>query len=73
MVMNGTQFEEKNDDKFKAEKYLIVGRLIQIRKNEMTATSMALEDVDWTDQSPNRLEQIDKAPLSPNTAGTGLF
>ena len=66
MVMNGTHFEEKNDDKFKAEKYLIVGRLIQIRKNEMTATRMALEDVEWTDQSPNRLEQIDKAPLSLN-------
>ena len=31
----------------------------------MTPTRMGLEDVDWTDQSPNRLEQIDQTPLIP--------
>ena len=41
-------------------------------QNEMTATRMALEDVGWTDQSPNGLEQIDKTPVIPEHVHNGL-
>ena len=61
---DGANFEQENNDQFNAEKYTIVGRLAQLRQNEMTATRMALEDVGWTDKSPNGLKQIDKTPVS---------
>ena len=38
----------------------------------MTATRMALEDVGWTDQSPNGLEQLDKTPVIPEHMHNGL-
>jgi len=38
----------------------------------MTATRMALEDVGWTDQSPNGLDQIDKTPVIPEHMHNGL-
>ena len=42
---DGANFEQENNDKFNAEKYTTVGRLSQLKQNEMTATRMALEDV----------------------------
>ena len=38
----------------------------------MTTTRMALEDVGWTDQSPNGLEQINKTPVIPKHMHNGL-
>ena len=38
----------------------------------MTATRMALEDVGWTDKSPNGLEQIDKTPVIHEHMHNGL-
>ena len=55
---HGANFEQENDDEINAEKYTTVGRLTQIKQNEMTATRMALEDVGWTDKSPNGLNKI---------------
>ena len=69
---DGANFEQENNDKFNAEKYTTVGRLSQLKQNEMNATRMALEDVGWTDQSPNGLEQIDKAPFIPEHMHNGF-
>ena len=48
---NGAKFEQENDDEINAEKYTTVGRLTQIKQNEMTATRMALDDVKIIDRS----------------------
>ena len=69
---DGANFEQENDDECKAEKYTTVGRLAQLKQNEMTATRMALEDVGWTDKSPNGLEQIDKTPVLPEHMHNGF-
>jgi len=68
---DGANFEQENDE-FNAEKYSTVGRLAQLKQNEMTATRMALEDVGWTDQSPNGLDKIDKTPVIPEHMHNGL-
>ena len=69
---DGAKFEQENNNEFNAEKYTTVGRLAQLKQNEMTATRMALEDVGWTDQSPNGLEQIDKTPVIPEHVHNGF-
>jgi hypothetical protein len=69
---DGANFEQENDDEFNAEKYTTVGRLAQIKQNEMTATRMALENVGWTDQPHTGLEQIDKTPVIPEHMHNGL-
>ena len=57
---DGANFEQENDNEFNAEKITTVGRLAQMKQNEMTATRMVLEDVGWTDKSPNGFEHLDK-------------
>ena len=69
---DGGNFEQENGDEFNAEKYTTVGRLAQQKQNEMAATRMALEDVGWTDQPPNGLEQINKTPVIPDHMHNGL-
>jgi hypothetical protein len=68
----GANFEQEDDDEFKAEKYTTIGKLSQSKQNEMTATRMALEDIGWTDDSPNGLEHIDKTPVIPECMHHGL-
>ena len=65
---DGANFEQENDD----EKYTTVGRLAQLKQNKMTATRMVLEDVGWTDQSPNGLEQINKTSVVPEHMHNGI-
>ena len=66
---DGAKFEQENDDEINAEKYTTVGRLTQIKQNEMTATRMALEDVSWIDKSLNGL---DKTSVIPEHMYNGL-
>ena len=69
---DGADLDQENDDEFNAEKYTIVGKLARLKQIEMTTTRMALEDVGWTDQSPNGLEQINKTPVIPEHMHNGL-